>query len=253
MDLLFWKNLIPEINVNYTQKLFFKQHPYKLELLANGGQSINSKLSIDESIEIRKASYRKINHAGSWWAVKMYAQTKKADTDWLNYIKNYKTTNIVNDTIRLRIEEPKVQIYFNEKSDMINFLSNIPTQFKKYTESISIPRNEQELEILMSGKKILKNSPKYKFKINFRDGKYDLLTKNHILNYLDRLGDLVQVPEHCRKEMTKTHSATWDCYVYSHDISILTFLQIIEPRLVRSVIEMASIADINMTNNIQGS
>jgi hypothetical protein len=249
MDSLSWKNLAPNIEVLPTQKIFYKQYLYKLELVAHGGQSINSKYSVAKSLEVRERSYRAINYGGSW-AVRMSYSLAKADIEWLEYLKLFKAG--VAFDCKIRIEEPRIQIYASNEQDLLDFVGQLPEQYIEYAVSITRPANDCEREALQSGKKLLKSTPEYNFRINFRDGKYDIVTKQHVLNYLDSLGDTVRVPDHARKELTKNYSNTWDVYIYTKDSSITTFLQLIEPRIIRTIIEMTGTEDIN-TNIIQGA
>jgi hypothetical protein len=236
MDSLSWKNLVPNIEVLPTQKIFYKQYLYKLELLAHGGQSINSKYSVEKSIEIRERSYRAINYGGSW-AVRMSYSLAQAVPEWLEYLKAFKAA--VNFDCKIRIEEPRIQIYASNEQDLLDFVSQLPAKYLNHVKTITRPANDREQDLLQSGKKLMKSTPEYNFRVNFRDGKYDLDTKLHLLNYLDSLGDTVRVPDHARKELTKKYSNTWDIYIYTKDSTITTFLQLIEPRIIRSITEMA--------------
>jgi hypothetical protein len=249
MALLFWKNLVPNIEVLPTQKIFYKQYLYKLELLAHGGQSINSKYSVEKSIEIRERSYRAINYGGSW-AVRMSYSLAQAIPEWLEYLKAFKAT--VAFDCKIRIEEPRIQIYASNEQDLLDFVRQLPTKYLDHVKTITRPASDREREVLQSGKKLMKSTPEYNYRVNFRDGKYEVGTKLHILNYLDSLGDIVRVPDHARRELTKKYSNTWDVYIYTKDSTITTFLQLIEPRIIRTIIEMTGTEDIN-TNIIQGA
>lgn len=249
MASLSWKNLVPNIEVLPTQKIFYKQYLYKLELVAHGAQSINSKYSVEMSLQARERSYRAINYGGSW-AVRMSYSLAKANPDWLEYLKAFKAA--VAFDCKIRIEEPRIQIYASNEQDLLDFVNQLPGHYIEYVASITRPASDEQRDLLQSGKKLLKSTPEYNFRINFRDGKYELDTKLHILNYLDSLGDLVRIPAHARRELTKKYMNTWDVYVYTKDASIVTFLQIINPRLIRTIIEIAGTEDIN-TNIIQGA
>lgn len=249
MDSLSWKNLVPNVEVLPTQKIFYKQYLYKLELLAHGGQSINSKYSVAKSLEARERSYRAINYGGSW-AVRMSYSLAKANVEWLEYLKAFKAS--VAFDCKIRTEEPRIQIYASDEQDLANFVRQLPPQYAEYVISITRPASDEQRDLLLTGKKLLKSTPEYNYRVNFRDGKYELETKIHILNYLDSLGDLVRVPDHARRELTKKYMNTWDVYIYTKDPSITTFLQIINPRLIRTIIEIAGTEDIN-TNIIQGA
>jgi hypothetical protein len=241
MDSLSWKNLAPNIEVLPTQKIFYKQYLYKLELVAHGGQSINSKYSVAKSLEVRERSYRAINYGGSW-AVRMSHSLAKANVEWLEYLKLFKAG--VSFDCKIRIEEPRIQIYASNEQDLLDFVKQLPSRYMEYAVAITRPANDREHELLQSGKKLMKSTPEYNFRINFRDGKYDIETKLHILNYLDSLGDMVRVPDHARKELTKKYTNTWDIYIYTKDSSITTFLQLIDPRIIRTIIEMTGTEDI---------
>lgn len=250
MDTLSWKNLVPDIEVLPTQKIFYKQYLYKLELLAYGGQSINSSHTIEESLSLRQRSYRAINYGGSW-AAKLNSNIVNADREWLKYLKIFKAT--VKFDCKIRIEEPALQIYAANEQDLYNFVKQLTNDYTlSFVKTITRPANEAEKQILQSGKKLLKTTPEYNYRINFRDGKYDLDIKTSILNYLDSLGDIVRIPTHARQELSKPYTNIWDVYVYAKDPSITTFLQLISPRIIRTIIEMAGTEDIN-TNIIQGA
>jgi hypothetical protein len=248
MDLLFWKNLVPDIKVLYTQKAFFKQYLSKLEMTAYSGHCINSEGSIDAALAHRRATHREINHGGHWGA-KTRFNLKHADVAWLNYLQTFKN----NPTFvgKVRVEEPNVQIYSTSEHDLYQFVEALPDQFRKYINSITKPKNSHEQQMLESGKKIMKKKPTYKYKISFKDGQFAPEIKHSVLNYLDGLGDLVRTPAHFRREFTKSYASTWDTYIYSNDVNIITFLQLINPGLIRSITEMASIEEIN-TDIIQG-
>ena len=248
MDLSYWKNLTPNLTISYTQKLFFNQYLYRLELTANGAQSIRSKYSVESSLQERIKSYRAINYAGSWVS-RINSQLKKADPAWLNYIKNYKLN--LPAGIKIRIEEPCLSLYSDNIEELCKFADEVPATFRKYLKEITVPRNDKEKDLLLAGKKIMRTKPKFRYKINFRDGKYSALTREQILNYLESLDKLVQIPKHCREELQKRFDSVWDAYIYSNDNSIVTFISLIEPRLIRSITEMTSAEDIN-TVIIQG-
>lgn len=248
MASLSWKNLIPNIKILPTQKLFFKQYLYKLELLAYGGQCITTQTPIDITLEFRKKTYRTINYGGSWGA-KINANLINADLEWLQYLQSFKHDPRVK--FKIRVEEPNIQFYSSDEQELLDFVNNIDPKFKSYVVSITRPKNDEEQKLLESGKKIVKKSPAYRYKIAIRDGKYNLDVKQQVLNYLDNLGDLVRIPNHFRSEFTKSYSNTWDCYIYSNDVNITTFMQLIDPYLIRTITEMASVEDIN-TDIIQG-
>lgn len=249
MDSLYWNRLIPNLEIVPTTKLFFKQYPYRLELLAYAGQTISKPVAIEESLAYRKISVRQINYGGSW-AAKTKQNIKNADVEWLKYLQKFKQDPSFD--CKIRIEEPNVQIYAEREEDLYNFVQALPAEYQKYVRRVSRPESDAARSLVLSGKKLQKNPPAYRFKLAFRDGKYDYHVRQSVLQYLDSLGDLVRVPSHFRDAFTRPYNSIWDCYVYSNDVKIATFIQLMDPNLIRSIIEMAAVSEIN-TDIIQES
>jgi hypothetical protein len=242
MDSLFWKNLVPDIQVLPATKLFYKQYVYKLEMLAYAGKSVSTSMTVEESLAYRKISMRQINYGGSW-AVRSKQNIKNADVEWLKYLKGFKQSPTFN--CKIRIEEPSIQIYSDNEKDLYNFVAELPNDYKKYVTGIARPETDQVKSLMLAGKKVVKKPPTYEFKICFRDGNYEPSTRQSVLNYLDGLGNLVRIPKHFKEEFNKPYNNIWDCYIYSNDINIATFIQLINPNLIRSIIEMAVVDEIN--------
>jgi hypothetical protein len=246
MASLSWKKLIPKVEVQDTQKKYFGQYLYKLELLANGARSINATADIQSAITLRINSYRSVNYGGSWHAHTNW-QLQQANYAWLEYLKHKKFD--LAEGLKLRIEEPKVQIYSETERGLVQFITQIPQQFRQYGIAVYRPANDEQLTLLEAGIKIVKNAPKYRYKISFRDGKYAPETKQQILNYLTALEDQVKLPTRCQEQLEKMDFGyVWDCYVYTNDVNITTFIRLISPTLVRSITEMASVSQINTDN-----
>lgn len=242
MDLLYWKKLTPNIKELPATQLYFKKYVYRLELLAYAGKCITKPAAIEETLTYRKVNHRKVNYGGSWNA-RITKNLKNADIPWLKYLQNFKQTN--NSELKIRVEEPNVQIYSDNEDDLFDFVKELPSKYREYVISIAKPESEDIKKLILSGKKVVKKAPTYEFKICFRDGNYEADVRNYVLSYLDSLGNLVRVPKHCRDEFTKPYNNTWDCYIYSNDIKIATFLKLMHPNLIRTIIEMAAVDEIN--------
>ena len=236
MASLSWKNLVPNIEVLPTQKIFYKQYLYKLELVAHGGQSINSKYSVAESLNVRERSYRAINYGGSW-AVRMCHSLAKSNVEWLEYLKAFKAS--VNFDCKIRIEEPRIQIYANSEDELVDLVTNKLQSFVTNIEEISGPATDEAAEILNSGAIIRKTHNGYTHKVILRDGRYGPEIKEAILQYLDNLNiEMVNMSKSCRSMLSKSSSYIWNCYFYTNDPSIAMFLNLIQPGLVSNIHEL---------------
>jgi len=249
MDSLYWNKLIPDIQVLPTTQLFFKQYVYRLELLAYAGKCINNSVAIEESLAYRKMNHRQINYGGSWVA-KSKENVKNSDVEWLKYLQKFKQT--LDSNFKIRVEEPKLQIYSESEEDLYEFVRALPAEYRKYVVSVSKPESSAAENLILSGKKIQRKTPTYRFKLLFRDGSYDMDVRRSVLQYLESIDTLVRIPVHFKEAFTRPYNAIWDCYLYSNDVKIATFIQLINPNLIRSIIEMATVDEIN-TNIIQGA
>lgn len=242
MDSLYWKKLVPEIEITAATKLFFKQYVYRLELRAYAGQTITKPAPIEETLAYRKISMRQINYGGSW-AIRSKQNVKNADVEWLKYLQRFKQNPSFE--CKVRVEEPNVQIYCENEEDLYSFVQSMPGDYQKYVLRIAGPESDAAKKIILSGKKIQKKPPAYKFKISFRDGSYNEEVRSSVLNYLDSLDNLVRIPSHFREAFTRPYNSIWDCYIYTNDVKIATFIQLVNPNLVRSIIETAVVEEIN--------
>lgn len=239
MDTLFWTTLNPNITVEETTKQFYGRFFYRLVINAPGARSIDAKVSINVALEQRRAYARSYNYGGSWWGGRERALVDNADPVLLNILKDVK--QLYAEDIRMRIEEPNVQIY----SEDLQVLHTIAARINSATlmndtalVSISMPRNEAAKEMLRNGVIIKKNAQEFKYKIMFKDGRYSQTAKTQILNYLMSLEDTVKVPLSSQRMLTNTFESCWGVYFYSKDVSIITFIKLIEPTIVSNIHEL---------------
>jgi hypothetical protein len=234
MDTLFWTQFNPEIVVAPTTKKFFNQYLYKLVLHAPGGRSILTK-DVEKDIENRKVWDRDINQFG-WWG-RNSKELENADVEFLETVKSIKNS-IVN--IKIRVEEPSIQIYAESNLDLQNIVKHNETKFKQYAKSVFGPENEDSEAILNSGCIIRHTEIKYKYKITIRDGRYSQDIKQSILSYLNNMdADQLQITASAKRVLgTASHSFVWGCYFYTNDLGIVTFLRLIAPNLISNIHEL---------------
>jgi hypothetical protein len=147
--------------------------------------------------------------------------------------------------IKVRVEEPHIQIYASSESVLQDIVTNKFAGFPaRYIESISGPANDQTRDILNTGAIIRKTDLGYKYKILMRDGLYDKQTKEALLNYITNIGvENATMPKGCIKMLTKDTRYIWNLYLYVNDLSVITFLNLIHPSLVLNYHELIVVAD----------
>lgn len=241
MDISFWTKYNPKITLEHTSKKFYGQYLYKLVVYAPAGRLITSAGDLTDELNYRKNF--NYNYGGSWW-VQRKGSTALVDAsvDLLESLRNLKNDNLPN--IKIRVEEPRVQIYATGDKDLeqvaAKYLSSAPIG---YIESIAGPADMESEIILNSGAIIRKNDIGYKYKIILKDGSYSANIKHSILTYLENLGpELVKIPRGTHEMLVRSQSYTWGCYFYANDLSIVTSLHLMSPGIVTNSHELVVLA-----------
>ena len=235
MDIKFWTRCSPNITVEHTAKKYYNKYLYKIVVYCPAGRLIDSKGPMADALEHRKNIYKHINNSG-WWGARQNRDINSADIYLLDRLRLIRKT--VNN-VKLRVEEPRVQIYAETEDELVNLILDHLQPFAKHIETLSGPADTHAEEILNSGAIIRKTDNGYSHKILLRDGRYGSQTKETILQYLDNLQkETVSVPKSCRDMFTKSTSYVWNCYFYTNDPSVTTFLNLIQPGIVSNCHEL---------------
>lgn len=237
MDTSFWIRCNPKVTVEHTVKKFYGKFLYKIVLYCPAGRLIDSKHAMPGELERRKNIYKHVNQSG-WWGHRQNRDLDRADVMLLETMRTIRR-NSSNAGIKLRVEEPRIQIYAATEEELVNLVLDHLQPYVKYIEAITGPANEQDVEILNSGAIIRKTDNGYTHKVILRDGRYGAEVKEAVLSYLDNLQiEVTGVPKSCREMFTKSTSYVWNCYFYTNDPSVTTFLNLIQPGIVSNCHEL---------------
>lgn len=235
MDTLFWTQCSPNITVEHTTKKYYNKYLYKIVVYCPAGRLVDAKGSLDVALEHRKSLYKHINHSG-WWGYRQNRDIDNANIDLLEILRTIRKSSA---GIKLRVEEPRVQIYAETEDDLISLTQDYLKPFTKHIETISGPADERSAEILNSGAIIRKTDNGFSHKVILRDGRYGANTKDNILQYLNNLDpELVNIPKSCRDMFSKSSSYVWNCYFFTNDPSVIMFLNLIQPGIVSNCHEL---------------
>ena len=126
-----------------------------------------------------------------------------------------------------------------KKKELKDLVSDYLRPFLNNIESVAGPANDQAADILNTGAIIRKTNNGYTHKVILRDGRYGSDIKEAILSYLNGLNvEIVNVPKSCREMFCKSSGFVWNCYFYTNDASVVTFLNLIHPGLVSNIHEL---------------
>jgi hypothetical protein len=202
---------------------------------APAGRTIDHKFdTVAEAIAERTATNKRYNYGGSWYH-RTDPYLVDADALFLEHLRAIKKTS---NKYRFRVEEPNMQIYAESEKDLQDLVKHFKPEWRNYIEEVTYPVSADAIEKLKAGAILRKNAHDYSHKVMLRDGRYELETKQQILNYLDNLGDLVKLSKGSREMLTKNYTSMWGVFFYTNDPSLVTFLSLINPNLVSNIHEL---------------
>jgi hypothetical protein len=237
MDSLFWKQINSDIVYEPTRKQFFGKYCYKLVFKAYGSRCVTENRfdTITELIDYRLANHRSHNYGGSWRGA-VINELRSADIGLLEELKSIK--NGYADQIKMRIEEPWVQIYAQNEDTLKNIANRFSASSKKAIISVSTPDSPEYEKYLRQDVILIKKDTGYRYKIFLRDGNYGHSSKMNISNYLLAVGGDVRYPHSVDKQLQSSHGWIWGCYFYAVDQNITTALNLIQPGIVGKIHEL---------------
>ena len=232
MDTLYWNQISPEIRLLATKKRFYGQFNWRLRIYVEGGRSLESgNKTIAESIKQRHQLANVFGKNNTWYRSVDFS---KISVEFLTRIKFIKTN--LGNKIRMRIEEPFIQIYANSEQ----MLKDIAVDLDKNDSILEVtgPQDAAAEQILMTDSILVTSPPEYEYKVLLREGRYSIDTKTRVLDYLLRVGDDVKLSDGSRRMLQKDYSSMWGVFFYTHDPALITFIRLIDPNIVWKIYKL---------------
>lgn len=239
MDTSFWIQCNPKITITHTAKKFFGKYLYKAVVYCPAGRLIDSKpnITMESALTHRLSVAKTINHGG-WWGYRYNRDLESADLEFLTLMRDIRQNRTLG--LKLRVEEPRIQIYAETDEQLQDLVNNYFNQNQKtFVESVAGPEDAEAEAVLNSGAIIRKSDSGYKYKVILRDGRYSNEVKDNLLQYLTNLGpEQVKVPRSGIQMLNKGTNFVWNLYIFTNDDSIITFLNLISPGIVSNMHEL---------------
>jgi hypothetical protein len=234
MDISFWKNQSPNINVQESKKQFYNQYYFRLDIHAPGCKSIRCE-NVSYDIERRRTWVRYYRRQGSWWNKQLAEYLQEADIGFLYSLKDlyYEYPDV-----KIRTEEPKISVYATDELVLQSVAQSIDPDHRDKLTAITGPASEEIKALLDTHVILVKNPPKYTYRVWLREKQFDVGVRHQVLAYLDSLGDLVRISDHSRDNLEKEHNWIWGANFFTNDRHVATFLTLIHPDLIREVSEL---------------
>lgn len=162
--------------------------------------------------------------------------------DQLEYL--YQTIQTYKGKVKVRIEEPYVEFYTEDEPTLLDIISKMPKRDQRVIE-VHWPGTGARREALERGEVFMPKITGYNYQVIFRTILLPTDKRTQIYEYLDSLGDLVQMTPGLKTSLTRpkwAHSNNmwiYQCYFYTNDTSVCTFLNLIEPNLINKILRIA--------------
>lgn len=238
MDTSFWTQLNPNINVESTVKLAFSRYAYKMEISCTGVTYLRGGFStVWDFVESRRQA-RQHNWGGSWRA-KYINVPNDEDIEILQCLQ----VLLEQDDFKLkrRIEEPVIQLYADSMQDLIDFARKFP--YGRRVTGIMLPRSAEEQTLIEQGLVIRRKPVSWKYRFNLREARYSWETRQQLYHYLTNLGNDVNVPNGVQRSLSDPKVGyIWGGYIDANDRSLATFIQLIDPSIIRSIDEFHDVS-----------
>lgn len=254
MDLLSWTNSNPTCKLKLTRKQYYQRYLYRAKIYAPFGRLLRHKYTDDPKtpvwnqiaadVDARKERVRNQIHQyySSYWSDRLIRHSDDCFEDQLEYL--YLKVKQYRGTIKVRIEEPYVEVYTTDEQTMLDIINKMPKRSERVME-IHWPGSAKRHEVLSRGEVFMPGITDYEYQVSFRTILLSTTKRSQIYEYLNSLGELVRMTPGLVDSLTKpkwTHSDhmwVYQCYFYTNDTSICTFLNLIEPNLINKILKIA--------------
>jgi hypothetical protein len=227
----------PKIQLEHTTKKYFGEYLYKIVVYAPAGRLIDSPGDLGQALEHRRGVTKHVNQSG-WWGARNYKDLDKADLLFLEKLRSFRHDKSAE--LKLRVEEPKVQIYAKTAGQLEDLVEqHFSETERQYIEVFSGPENKETEDLLNSGAILRKVDIGYKYKVILKDGRYSSEVKNQLLNYFLNLGpEQIKVSKSGFEMLSKSTGFIWNLYFYTNDLNINSFITLISPGIISNSHEL---------------
>ena len=188
----------------------------------------------DEFVTYCKEQYEKRKDSSLAWQRNHHQQEEELleDKGQAAYYL-YKSCQRHKGLISTRIEGRKFRIFTKTAADLLDILDYCKVSSKKYISYIHQPASESAVQMLDNDTIFLK-APKYPYRISIREGQYDPVVKQQIVNYVNNHPDSIFISKGVMSQLSGSGKLVCG-YFHVNDLAMLTFLKMISHRFVGKI------------------
>jgi hypothetical protein len=235
-----WTKLAPKIEYVPTRKQYYGHYLCKLTINVSGSRLVHASPkdgSLAEELWRRIESCKKYSRGGSWHSAEKLREMLSTNIDEIECLRTLKDR--FKDTLKLRIEEPMVQLYTETEAELAEVARHLLPDMRRRLLTVGYPESDEMAALLREDKIIAKSARiEQRYKIMLKDGLYTREIKENALQYLLNLKNEIRIPQHTIRMLSSNHSYIWNGYLYADDTGLTTFLSLIAPGLVGKIHEL---------------
>ena len=234
-----WSNFrIQQLN---SDKLFFKQYHYKLEVTLTLASYLRTKTSAltAERIQHYISTLRNINYnyGGSWHYYANYAsKVGDANSTDISEIINVGTIVRAVPDLKYIVLDSSVHMFSDDEQQLYDIASRIQMKTGRLGNYAAIwSPDPSALTAIESGYEILAKDPGFSHKIVLRDKHVGTEPKHQIYNYLLSLGEQVKLSSGVNRMFSSKGSYLYGGWFRTNDPSIAIFLELMVPGIIQKI------------------
>lgn len=132
-----------------------------------------------------------------------------------------------------RVERNIFSLYFSTEQEVVDMLTKYPLLAKKVYH-IFAPSSDSVAEQLKDNV-VFQRNPTHKYKVDIREGQYDLALKQQLQSYISNFPKDFRIPSGLKARLENNHSTFLYGHYFANDIGILSFVKLIAPSFVRKI------------------
>lgn len=220
MDSLLWTQFKNDIQIIPTTRKFYKKYLYKLAYS-----------SIDGCHLIPIA-----NNFTSLSKISTLQSRTQTQVDTLRVIYHHYMNK--DNKLRWRFEGKSFSIFSCEENILYNLAKNDLHDFKDKVVSITRPECLEDIDLLDSGKIIMRTATDYKFKVTIRNGFRQHKDKIMLGRYLEGIRSEIKISDFLLKGLISGYKYFGTSYFYVNDQKIVDMILLVSPSVVQKVEEV---------------
>lgn len=240
MDDKYWRDMNPKVALVNTTKQFFGKYLYKIDYALPSALFINrtEEGMIAHCIASRKAMAGKVSdmNYNNYW---VRGISDKTDAVMLEHFALIKRKH----TLKYRLDNYSLMAYANDEAPLRAFSDDVLLIYQHLIKEVSRPKNAATRILLEDGHILGVHRHGYAYKVLLCDGKFEPAAKIQLVSYLDGLGsEVVHINNATRTAFSSPNRFySYGNYIYTNDITILSFVSLICPGLVGKIYELTKI------------